>query len=236
MRYWKNIVGILLSFILISCQYDEPWKDVSKTTGKSYVRFVNSLPSSNGSRIVGRYYNSDFLVIDSIAYRQVLPSRGTVSLNSTDTPSEFGYPRFEMGIISISNNPDTIGRSYIELLDKQSYTIFLYDSLGKPSILQIQEPLDATTIDTSLAALRMVNIRQSTQSGVKLYVDGTELFSGNLGFGFYSAYAPVQATTVTIEARDAAGNVVASLNGVNLSKRHFYSAILDNQSLYLITN
>ncbi|MCZ2356958.1 MAG: DUF4397 domain-containing protein [Bacteroidia bacterium] len=235
MKYWKSIVGLVL-FTLTACQYDEPWKDVTKTNhSKSYVRFINSLPSTNGSRLIGRYYNSDFLILDSIAYRQALPSHGTLALTSTDTPSEFGYPQFEMSIVSIANKPDTTGKVVIPLLENQTYTIFLYDSLGKSMILQVREPSDTTIIDTSLAALRMVNLRSSTQAGVNLYVNGTELFSGNLGFSFYSAFTPVQATTVTLEAKDPAGNVLATLNNVDLHQRKFYSAILDNRGLYLIS-
>lgn len=202
----KKITRISLSLIFLTTIFTSCKKNWGEDTViASNILFVHAAAGTG---------NLDFIVDNQKA----------TSLSYTNKKGYFlAYPGSRYFGITKQDSIKYISTLTANLKPNAYYSIFALDSLGKSSILVVEDQLTVPTVDK--ATIRFINLSPDSSSlNLQLVGDSNPLF-GAKAFKQYSEFINIPAAeSATFEVKDSDSNLVkATLSNIKLEKGKVYT-------------
>jgi hypothetical protein len=178
---------------------------VDMTSATSYVNVIHASPDAPGV---------DLLVDGMIVNSQAL-----------DYPDNTGYLMLDSGTrnfkVNASGTNVTVIDATMNVGANMNYSIFAIDELSEITALVLTDDLTAPV--SGMSHVRFVHLSPDAPAVDITLTDGTVIF-GNIAFGEYEGFTPLNAGTYDLQVRVAGTDIVAlELPGINLTNGAIYT-------------
>lgn len=229
MQYMKVIsCALILGLIfLFGCETDDPFGPAPERE-RTFMHFLNAYSDLSGVDIRLTSFEEKRVVADGVTFKKGWPISGYASLLTTPDPDSVnGKGAITVEFLDTGSKESVVPARTLKLAADVHSTICLIDSFGKPLIVK--------TVDNFIdpapgkALVRFMNLDYKTLS-VTLYSSDDSVRIPRLNFLNYSTFNETEPGEKDfIFFNDFTGNVLGTIQNVDLKARKAYSFFLTNK-------